>query len=131
MKLTKDTKTAVEVGDVLRFSAKESYTVVNIICTGNARNFTIQNNETKQTIYAYPASKCYGAEIIKRRNDPKAAYDRICEKASDAVRTIEERINRIKEADREINWGDVGTMNYLTEKLTELQKEIERYAESI
>lgn len=70
MELNRETKHTVEVGDVLRFS-HDAYVVVRVIKasdrtrSGAAVSFTIQDVESKRTIYAYPSSKLYGAEIIK------------------------------------------------------------------
>lgn len=66
MKLNKDTKHSVKIGDRLRFAYGDCYMVTNVIQSADGRtvNFTIQDIKTKQTIYAQPSSKLYGAEII-------------------------------------------------------------------
>lgn len=67
MKLNRSTKRDVKVGDVLRFSAREEYTVTGVLPYGaSGLCFTIRDNKTGQWIYAYPSSQCYGAEIIKK-----------------------------------------------------------------
>ena len=70
MILNRTNKHLVSVGDKLRFypyDGKEDYIITNIIQGYNKNTlcFTIQNVNTKQTIYGYPSSHCYGAEIIK------------------------------------------------------------------
>ena len=70
MRLNRTNKTEVKEGDVLRFypySGKEDYIITTIIpgAYRNSLSFTLRNVKTKQTIYCYPSSKCYGAEIIK------------------------------------------------------------------
>ena len=69
MKLNRSTKRDVKVGDVLRFSAREEYTVTGVHPTGaSSLCFTIRDNKTGQWIYAYPSSQLYGAEIIKKED---------------------------------------------------------------
>jgi len=66
MKLNKDTKHDVKVGDILRFDDGSEYTVTNVITAyryANAVSFTIRDKYGR-TIYAEPSSKLYGAEII-------------------------------------------------------------------
>ena len=67
MKLNKDTKWYVKQGDRLRFSETEEYVVTDVYEYTNRRavSFTIQDVRTKQTIYCYPSSNLYGAEIIQ------------------------------------------------------------------
>lgn len=66
MKLDRTTKGTVQVGDLLRFREGDEYIVTNILPCGNTGLlFTIQSTRTKQTIYGYPSSQLYGAEIIK------------------------------------------------------------------
>ena len=67
MKLNKTTKHDVKVGDVLRFKSGAEYTVTNVITAyryANAVSFTIRDNRDGRTIYAYPSSELYGAEIV-------------------------------------------------------------------
>ena len=69
MKLNSTTKREVTVGDVLRFSAREEYTVTGVLPYGaSGLCFTIRDNQTGQWIYAYPSSQLYGAEIIKKED---------------------------------------------------------------
>ena len=66
MKLNKDTKHDVKVGDVLRFENGDSYIVTTIIegSYRNALSFTIRDIKDGRTIYAHPSSKLYGADIV-------------------------------------------------------------------
>ena len=70
MKLNKDTKHIVQIGDVLSFG-DEQYLVKNVMrCTDKymsslAVSYTIQNIAKGWVIYSYPSSKLYGAEIIR------------------------------------------------------------------
>lgn len=73
MKLNRFTKHEVKVGDILRlypYNEDGKYIVTNVIKGTNrygdagSVSFTIQSMKTKQTIYAYPSSQLYGAEII-------------------------------------------------------------------
>lgn len=70
MKLNKDNKHTLKIGDILDFGYdKEQYIITNLWANSsraNAINITIQNIHTKQTIYGYRSSECYGAEIIKK-----------------------------------------------------------------
>lgn len=67
MILNKDNKHLLREGDKLRF-ATEEYIIVSVIPTnyGRGLSLTIRSLKTWQTIYCYPSSKCYGAEIIRR-----------------------------------------------------------------
>lgn len=67
MKLNKDTRHTVEIGDVLRFSDKEAYVVTEVMSGANGRTFyfTLADIRTKQHIYGMKSSALYGAEIIK------------------------------------------------------------------
>lgn len=67
MKLNKNTKHDVKAGDILRFDNGDEYTVTNVITAyryANAVSFTIRDSKDGRTIYAYPSSKLYGAEIV-------------------------------------------------------------------
>lgn len=66
MKLNKNTKHDVKAGDILRFDNGDEYTVKTIIegAYRNALSFTIRDNRDGRTIYAYPSSELYGAEIV-------------------------------------------------------------------
>lgn len=67
MKLDSTTKNMVEVGDSLIFGNSE-WKVVNVVhYRGNSMAYTITDINDGRTIYAYPSSKCYGAEIRKVR----------------------------------------------------------------
>ena len=70
MKLNKDNKHTLQIGDILDFGySKEQYIITNLWTNptrSNAMNITLQNIHTKQTIYGYRSSLCYGAEIIKK-----------------------------------------------------------------
>ena len=68
MKLNKNTKTLVNVGDMLVFSDSEKYRVVTIIEYNNrngARGFTLVDMKTGMHVYSMPSSMYYGAEIVK------------------------------------------------------------------
>jgi len=67
MRLNRLNRQEVKAGDIIRFYPynKAGYFVTNVITNGNKISFTIQDIETKQTIYCYPSSLCYGAEVIK------------------------------------------------------------------
>ena len=66
MKLNKETKHEVKAGDILRFDCGDEYTVINVIegAYRNALSFTIRDTKDGRTLYAYPSSKLYGAEIV-------------------------------------------------------------------
>lgn len=67
MKLNKTTKHDVKVGDILRFDNGPEYTVMTVITAyryANAVSFTLRDNRDGRTIYAYPSSELYGAEIV-------------------------------------------------------------------
>lgn len=67
MKLDSTTKNMVEVGDSLILGNSE-WKVVNVVhYRGNSMAYTITDINDGRTIYAYPSSKCYGAEIRKMR----------------------------------------------------------------
>jgi len=71
MKLNSTTKNMVDVGDSLIIGSSE-WIVVNVVRYGrygssNAMAYTITDINDGRTIYAYPSSKCYGAEIRKMR----------------------------------------------------------------
>lgn len=63
MKLTKDNKHTVAVGDTLRDTCGD-YTVATVISGKNGLSFTLRC-PSGQTVYGYPSSKCYGMEIVK------------------------------------------------------------------
>ena len=65
MKLDRNTKRLVKPGDVIRFKYGDAYTVLTVI-TGrnNSVSYTLQDIRTKQVIYCYPSSDCYGADIV-------------------------------------------------------------------
>ena len=69
MKLDKNTKHNLMVGDVLRFSDSEEYEVLRIIrssaTNSNALNLTLRCPDGR-VIYGTPSSHYYGAEIISR-----------------------------------------------------------------
>lgn len=65
MKLNKDNKRTVAVGDILRDSCGD-HTVVTVINGKNGVSFTLRL-PTGQTLYSYPSSQCYGMEIIKKK----------------------------------------------------------------
>ncbi len=70
MKLNRETKHSVKTRDFLKFSDGSMYEVITIIAgtdrTGRASSvsFTIRDTRDGRTIYGYPASELYGAEII-------------------------------------------------------------------
>lgn len=67
MKLDKNTKHNLKVGDVLRFSDSEEYEVLHIFCdynlNRNAMSLTLKCKDGR-VIYCTPSSIFYGAEII-------------------------------------------------------------------
>ena len=64
-KLTKDNKFDVKVGDIIDFG-HDAYEVMTVINGGrNSVSFTLRELQTMRTIYAYPSSYCYGADVIK------------------------------------------------------------------
>lgn len=68
MTLNRLNKHDVKIGDRLSFRPyARDYLITNVITAGNCVSFTLQDMETKQTIYAYPASLCYGAAINMER----------------------------------------------------------------
>ena len=65
MKLNKDNKFEVDVGDIIDFG-NDAYEVMTVIHGGrNSLSFTLREMQTMRTIYAYPSSYCYGADVIK------------------------------------------------------------------
>ena len=66
MKLDKNSKFSVKPLDVLRLD-NEDWKVISVIPSnyGRGLSFTIRSLKTWQTIYCYPSSALYGAEIIK------------------------------------------------------------------
>ena len=66
MKLNKNTKHDVKVGDILRFDYGDSYRVTGIFpaAYGKGLSFTIRDTKTNMPIYCIPSSKLYGAEIV-------------------------------------------------------------------
>ena len=71
MILDRNNKHSVEIGDFLKFSENEMYRVNTVIASGNNVSFSLQDVKTKQTIYCYPSSKCYGSEIVKAFEEKK------------------------------------------------------------
>lgn len=73
MKLDKNTKHNLMVGDVLRFSDSEKYEVLRTISSSatrsNALNLTLRCPDGR-VIYGTPSSHYYGAEIISRSAIP-------------------------------------------------------------
>lgn len=70
MKLNRETKHHVKVGDRIRFSDNSTYLVTGVI-SGTDRagscgsvSYTIRDERDGRTIYAHPSSACYGAEFI-------------------------------------------------------------------
>lgn len=67
MKLDKNTKHNLKVGDVLQFSDSEEYEVLHIFCdykvNRNAMSLTLKCKDGR-IIYCTPSSNFYGAEII-------------------------------------------------------------------
>lgn len=71
MKLDRNTKHEVEIGDRIKFSDDSVCTVVNVIRwadgrSGNAVSYTLRDLRDGRTIYSMPSSQCYGATIIKQ-----------------------------------------------------------------
>ena len=74
MKLDKNTKHEVEMGDRLKFSDDCICAVVNVIRWAdgrhvNAVSYTLRDLRDGRTIYSMPSSQCYGATIIKRNEE--------------------------------------------------------------
>ena len=66
MKLTKGTKRAVKAGQMIRFGYGDSYEVETVIeYTNGGMAYTLVDQYGRR-LYAFPASQCYGAEIIER-----------------------------------------------------------------
>ena len=65
-KLYRGNKRTVKAGDELHFRYGDKYLIINIIDNGGCGLFyTLQDIKTKQVIYCYPSSHCYGSEIIR------------------------------------------------------------------
>ena len=64
MKLNSKNRSEIKQGDILRFLYGDSYYVLAVLKTGRSISFTMQDTKTKQIIYCFPSSQCYGAEII-------------------------------------------------------------------
>jgi hypothetical protein len=137
MKLNKDNKYTIEVGDQLKFNESEVYTVTTIIPCRNGVNFTLRDIKTGQTIYSHPSSQCYGAEVIKAEANrgAGAAYLTAYEKAEDlAFRldvAIANKLHPMEHKSGSINWGDVGAMNRIIEKLNEVLDLVDDYTRNI
>ena len=65
MTLNRITKHDVQEGDRLRFVSGQTYLVRTVIRSGSSVCLTITDERTHQTIYSYPSSQLYGAEIVK------------------------------------------------------------------
>ena len=69
MKLDRNTKRSLKVGDVLRFSDSEQYEIIRIFrhidANINATNLTLKRGDGSM-IYYVPSSCFYGGEIIRR-----------------------------------------------------------------
>jgi hypothetical protein len=63
MKLTRETKHQVKVGDRIRFRNGDTYIVDTVIEYPRSLAFTLRDVKDGGRIYAYPSSECYGAEI--------------------------------------------------------------------
>ena len=66
MKLNKDNKHNIKIGDMIRFSCGEAYIITTVIQNGHSVCFTLRDIKSGQYLYCYPSNKCYGAEIIRR-----------------------------------------------------------------
>lgn len=66
MKLTKETRNTIREGMVIRFGNGDQYTITGVVRYRNGGIILALTDERGRTIYGYPASKCYGAEIIER-----------------------------------------------------------------
>lgn len=72
MKLDKNTKCNLKVGDVLRFSDSEEYEILRIyqgFSNRTAMNLTLKLPDGR-IVYYTPSSNYYGAEIISRSANP-------------------------------------------------------------
>lgn len=69
MKLDKNTRKSLRIGDILKFSDSEKYIVITILENRfGGLTATIQDVFTKRTIYLIAVSKLYGSEIIREEN---------------------------------------------------------------
>ena len=100
MKLNKETKHLVEVGDNIRFTCGNNYKVVTVIKSANGGlNFTLEDVKDGRRIYSYPSSKCYGAEILKGGVEILEEEENIVseEKAMDIIKAqLAEGVKRVK-----------------------------------
>ena len=64
IKLNSKTKNSVESGDLLLFENGDIYHINRVMKNGNSVTLTITDTKDGRTIYGYPSSKLYGAEII-------------------------------------------------------------------
>lgn len=67
MKLNKENKYQVKTGDIIKFYDNEQYYVLSVLHNGRSVNYTLQDINTKQIIYSFPSSKCYGAIWISTK----------------------------------------------------------------
>ena len=65
MKLTKDTKNAIKAGYMLRFKYGDAYEVETVIEYRNGGIAYTLVDQSGRRLYAFPASQCYGAEIVE------------------------------------------------------------------
>lgn len=132
MKLNKDNKYAIEVGDQLKFSESAIYTVTTILPCRTGVNFTLRDIKTGQTIYSHPSSQCYGAEVIKADGacpDINKAYLRQQAKVDDLLMAAMHTLNCIDAfREGEDTWSDVAEMSRYLEPLTEIVVGLKRYA---
>ena len=63
IKLTKDTRDQVEVGDILADNTNR-YVVVNVIDLPRSKSITVRDEKDWRPIYGDPISNWYGTKII-------------------------------------------------------------------
>ncbi len=83
MKINKDTKWDVEIGDYIQFDYGDKYLVLNVYSAGyrnQGLKFTLQDVKTKRCIYGHNSSECYGAELIKGTTEAERAVKKFLEK---------------------------------------------------
>jgi len=68
MKLNKDTKHNVAIGDVLEFGDGSRYMITALSDSGKSIVVSITDTKDRRTIYGMPISKLYGAMIEKGDN---------------------------------------------------------------
>lgn len=102
MKINKDTKWDVEIGDYIQFDYGDKYLVLNVYSAGywnQGLKFTLQDVETKRCIYGYNSSECYGAELIKGTTEAERNLKRFLEKLDSFVVAMEDLMEAWEQLD--------------------------------